>query len=260
MRNVKRMLSLLILAALIGTMMTTAVLADENPGVWLSVTEDPQTGTVTARIVTNTAVTDGLVKLSYDSNALIYSALAVNSDCVAQHSVNPNEAGAVKIGWVAPGEYTADGTGLTLMTVTFTGTDASTLELTGTVHNAEGLQISLVEIRTGALEAAIGSAEALDPTAYTPESWAAVADALTAAKAVLADPTATQAEADTAAAGLNAAIAALQTAPSVPTAPGGDNSQTGDDTPLVPILIVMALCLVGIIVLVMILIRKGRKK
>lgn len=264
MKNVKRMLSLLILAALMGTLMTTVVLADENPGVWLSVTEDTQQGTVTVLIVTNTTVTSGNVKLSFDSSALTYKELTVSSDYVLQHSVNSNNPGAVKIAWVAPGAYTADGSGLELMRVTFTGTDASTLELSGVIHDSVGDPISLTEVDTHALEAAIGSAEALDAAAYSSGSWADVAAALAQAKATLADPTATQTEADTAAASLTAAIAALEAAPSVPpTEPGesgGDNSQTGDQTPLVPIFIVMGVCLVGIIVVIILMIRKGRKK
>lgn len=266
MKNVKRMLSLLLLAVLMGTLMTTAVLADETQRVWLSVTEDPDNGSVTALIVTNTTVTDGLVKLSYDSSALTYSELAVNSDYVAQYSVNPNQAGTVKIGWVAPGEYTADGTGLSLMTVTFTGTDGSSLELSGVIHDAAGNEISLIQLHTDALAAAIASAEALDPAAYTAESWVSVAAALAEAKAVLADPTATQSETDAAAAALNAAISALEAAPTVPpteapiTPDDGNNSQTGDETPLVPIFIIMGLCLAAIIILAVILLRKGRKE
>lgn len=270
MKNVKRMLSLLLLAALMSALMTTAVLADETQCVWLSVTEDPQTGSVTALIVTNTTVTDGVVKLSYDSSALTYGELSVNSDLVARYSVNPNEAGTVKISWIAPGEYAADGTGLALMTVTFTGADASSLELSGVIHDAAGNEIRLTEIHTDALSDAIAEAEALDPAAYTAESWAGVDAALTQAKAVLSDPTATQSETDAAAAALTAAMAALEAAPTVPpteppteepTAPGsGDNSQTGDETPIVPIMIIMGLCLVAIIILAVILLRKGRKE
>ena len=262
MKNVKRALSLLVLAALIGTLMTTAVLADENPGVWLRVTEDPQQGTVTVLIVTNTTVTSGNVKLSYDSGALTYREITVNSDCVLQHSVNPNTPGAVKIAWVAPGAYAADGSGLELMRVIFTGTDASSLELSGVIHDSIGDPISLTAVDTGALEAAIANAEALDPAAYSAETWAKVASALEQAKGTLADPTVTQAEADAAAAALNAAIAALEDAPSAPPQEpdDGGNSDTGDQTPLVPIFIVMGVCLAGIIVVVILMIRKGRKK
>ncbi len=260
MKNATRALSLLVLAALLCAMMTTAVLADESEIVWLSVTETD--GKVTAHIVTNTVVTDGYIKLTYDANTLTYDGVTTEEAYVSQYSVNPGSAGTVKIAWVAPGEYTADGTGLTLIQVRFTGTDASSLELTGIVHDAAGKEISLGQVDTSALSAAIADAEALKEADYTAESWKVLADALADAKAALADPTVTQSEADAAAAALTGAIAALQKAPaSQPTQPDdGGNSDTGDDTPLTAIIIVMAVCLIGMIVLVIIIIRKGRKE
>ena len=62
--------------------------------------------------------------------------------------------------------------------------------------------------KTG-LEALIAQAEALTPADYTADSWAALSAALSAAKAADADGAATQDAVDAAAAGLNAAIAAL---------------------------------------------------
>ncbi len=259
MKNVKRILSVLLLTALLCAMMATTALADEQEQVWLSVTEDPENGTVTALIVTNTTVTDGLVKLCYDADVLTYESVTVNGDCVAMHAVNPNEAGIVKISWVAPGAYTADESGLCLIAVRFTGTDGSRLNLSGSLHDAQGNEILLAEVDTSALEAAIAQAEALKADEYTDESWAVLTAALENAKAALEDVTLTQSEADAAAEALNNAIAALVKAGSSVVPDDGGASTTGDDTPLPAIIIVMVLCLVGIAVTLVILKRKGRK-
>lgn len=264
MKNARRMLSLLLLAALLGTLLTSAALAAETDGVWLSVTRDTASGTVTALIVTNTTVTDGLVKLSYDSTKLTYQEIAVNGDCVAQYAVNPNEAGTVRISWVAPGQYESDGAGIRLIQVTFTGTDGSSLSLSGVVHDGEGNLISLVEVDTSALEAAVAEAEALDENAYTADSYAAVESALTAAKAVLADPTATQEEVDAAAKALSDAIDALVIRTTEPTTPatkpgqGGSSSDTGDDSQLGLAIAVMAICAVSIVAVAVIMKKRGR--
>ena len=64
-------------------------------------------------------------------------------------------------------------------------------------------------VDTSGLEAAISAAEALDESNYTADSYAAVKEALEAAKAVLADENASQREVDTAAETLAAAIKEL---------------------------------------------------
>lgn len=271
MKYVGRMLSLLLLAALLCTLMPSAALAAEEDGVWLSVTEDTADGSVTALIVTNTTVTDGVVKLSYDSTELTYQEITVNGDCVAQYAVNPNEAGTVRISWVAPGQYESDGAGIRLLQVTFTGTDGSSLSLSGAVHDGEGSLISLVEVDTSALTAAIAAAEALDQNAYTADSYAAVESALTEAKAVLADPTATQEEVDAAAKKLEDAMDALvagetepvtepSTAPATQPGQGGGNSTTGDESKLTLVIAVMAICAVGIVAVAVIMKKRGRRE
>lgn len=267
MKYVRKALSLLLLAALLGTLMTSAALAAETDSVWLSVTEDTAAGSVTALIVTNTTVTDGVMKLTYDSSELTYQSITVNSDCVAQYAVNPNEAGTVRISWVAPGQYASDDAGISLIRVTFAGTDGSSLRLSGTAHDGEGNLISLVEVDTSALEAAIAAAEALDENAYTAESYAAVDDALTDAKAVLADPTATQEEVDAAAKALNDAMDALAAKESEPsgtaaTRPnqGGGNSGTGDESQIGLVIAVMAVCAVGIVAVAVIMKKRGHRE
>lgn len=184
MKSMKRVFCLLILTVLLATLLTTAVLADETAGAWLSVTENPD-GTVTACLVTTGAATDGVVTLHYGSTALTYSSLEVNEACVSQYAVNPNGDGTVRISWV--GQCEADSNGQTVLTVTFTGADASSLILTGTVYSEDGSILMQIQEDPG-------------------------------------------------------------------------NSDTGDQFPMKALIIGMCVALAGIIVIVTIMIRKGRKE
>ena len=79
------------------------------------------------------------------------------------------------------------------------------------------------------LQSVIAEAEAMDLTPYTEESVAALQQALTAAKAVLANDSATQAEVDAAAAALRSAIAGLKLLPVEGTFTLASQLQDGDE-------------------------------
>ena len=72
---------------------------------------------------------------------------------------------------------------------------------------AEALE---AKAKTGALEAAVQEAKALDESKYTEDSFAAVKEALEKAQEVLADETASQSQVDAAEAALTAAVQALK--------------------------------------------------
>ncbi|UPL14390.1 galactose-binding domain-containing protein [Microbacterium galbinum] len=76
-----------------------------------------------------------------------------------------------------------------------------------------------VDADTSRLQAQIDAANALDSTAYTPESWAPLLPALEAAKQVRGTPGAPQEDADAAAAALEAALAGLVRLDAVSSAP-----------------------------------------
>ena len=106
-----------------------------------------------------------------------------------------------------------------------TGIEAAYILLDAYTGMTAGYKFTLKSLKFGveepqydteALEAAIAAAEELDPTHYTAETWAAVEEALEAARALLAAPT-SQEEIDAAAAALNAAIEALELAWGDPT-------------------------------------------
>ena len=209
MKRVNKLLRLLAVVLVMTLMMATVAFAAETGKVWISTSESGE-GTV-AMILTDTTVTDGLVKVTYDPEVLTYKEVKVNSQYVAMHSVNAEEAGTVLIAWVAPEAYEADGSVLTLIEVIFEGVqEENTLEATGVAQDAEGNELPIGTVDTSALEEAIAEAEELKEEDYTEESWAALEEAKEAAEEVLKDPTATQEEVDKAAAALEEAIAALE--------------------------------------------------
>ena len=209
MKHVNKLLRLLAVVLVMTLMMATVAFAAETGKVWISTSESEE-GTV-AMILTDTTVTDGLVKVTYDPEVLTYKEVKVNSQYVAMHSVNAEEAGTVLIAWVAPEAYETDGSVLTLIEVIFEGVqEENTLEATGVAQDAEGNEMPIGTVDTSALEEAIAKTEELKEEDYTEESWAALEEAKEAAEEVLKDPTATQEEVDEAAAALEEAIAALE--------------------------------------------------
>ena len=210
MERVKEAARTVALAVLICAMLTTLAMATGSGNVWLKTADTSDGKGVTALIVTDTTVTDGVVELTYDSAKLTYGGIAVDEAYVAMYSVNADEAGVVKISWVAPGAFGTDGSAVGLIRVDFTGKGGEKVTLSGSARDAEGQEVPLCDAPdTSALEKAITEAEKRKPSQYTRESYAAVEKALTEAKAVLDDPCATQAEIDDAAKALNDAVAAL---------------------------------------------------
>ena len=211
MKAVNKLLRLLALVLVLTVTMATVASAAETGKVWIRVTESSNGKDTVALIITDTTVTDGLVKVTYDPEALTYKDVKVDSKYVAMHSVNAEEAGTVLIAWVAPEAYEADGSALTLIEVTFEGVqEENTLEATGVAQDAEGNEMPIGTVDTSALEEAIAEAGNLEEEDYTKESWKALEEELKEAEKVLEDPAATQEEIDAAAEALQEAIAALE--------------------------------------------------
>lgn len=208
MKRVKNSVRVTALLVMLCMMLTMSVFAAENGSVWITETSDAE-GTVAA-IITDTTVTDGLVTVTYDADALTYEGVSVNDGCVAMHAVNADEPGEVRISWVAPGEYAPEGNEW-LFQVNFSGASDEKTGLEGTVTGGEITEAPVATDKTE-LEKAVLSAEGLNEDDYTAESWAALEEALSKAKEVLDDPAATQEEIDAAAEALLAAIDALELA------------------------------------------------
>lgn len=105
------------------------------------------------------------------------------------------------------------------------------------------------------LEELITKAEKLTEKDYTAKSWKVFADALLEAKTVLANKDAAQTEVNKAKDGLQKAVDGLQKRSVKPTPTPGTNPKTGDQAPILP-LMVSILAALGI---VLVLIRKKRR-
>lgn len=141
MKRVKRAAHTLLLAVMLCMLLATAVFAATEGSVWLDLSTEEGTG---ARIVTDTAVTDGVIQLTYDSGALTYEGVELDEAYVAMYAVNTDEDGLVKISWVAPEAYTVSGDEAELIRVNFSGTaEAGSITLSGTVTDADGNEIQV---------------------------------------------------------------------------------------------------------------------
>lgn len=232
MKLVQKAVRALLLAALSCMLLATAAFAAEPGSVWLNVSEAPDGKGVTALIATDTTVTDGLVELAYDSAKLTFEGVEVNEGYVAMYSVNAEEAGVVRIAWVAPEAYESDGSGIGLISVRFSGEAGDSLALTGSVKAPDGSEVPLTDApdRTE-LEKAIVDANAVDGSKYTEESYTALQEALREAAAVYVDPAASQKDIDEATAALRAAIDALVPLPANTPGEGNNPGTTpGDGT------------------------------
>ena len=279
MKYVRKAATVLTLAALV-CMMLTVALAAGTGSVWLEV--DASDGTA-ALIITDTTVTDGVVKVTYDSEALTYEGVEVTESYVAMYAVNAEEPGAVLISWVAPEAYTLEEETACLIRVNFSGTEEdSSIDLTGSANDAEGDSVTVVGAPdTTALEEAIAQAESLKAEDYTEESYGDLEEALENAKAVLENLTATQEEVDAATEALLAAIEALEPVSTEPTTDTtedttdtaattastaattkpstGSNAATGDESN-VTLFIILGLGSAAAIVVLLILMKKPKKK
>lgn len=203
MKRVNKLIRALVMVMVVCAMLTSFVFAAGEGSLWIRNMESEQ-GT-TAWIVTDTAVTDGLVELRYDPAVLTYESVEVNEVNVAMYAVNADEAGLVKISWVAPDE-TVPEENQWLIKVSFAGEGDVTLS--GSVNGGETVDFAAVD--TSELEKVILEAEGLYEDDYSSRSWKTLQKALGLAREVLADPTADQGEVDAAAETLNNGIASLE--------------------------------------------------
>lgn len=276
MKIARKVVTVLTMAALLCTLFAATAFAAESGSLWAAVEQSE--GTV-ALIVTDTTVTDGVVKVTYDSSVLTYESTEVTAEYVAMYAVNAEEAGVVLISWVAPGPYELKDESVCLIRVNFSGKEEkNSITLTGTAHGEDGKELNFADAPdTAALEKAIADAKALDESEYTEESYADVETALAAAEAVLADGTATQAEVDAAEEALRDAMDALvkdsggtetesteddttessATSATKNTEDNGGNSNTGDSS---MIMVVMAVCILSAVGIVLLLVRMKSRK
>ncbi len=171
MKHLNKIVCVLVMLIALCMTMTPIANATETGNLWLSVVPADNGEDTTALIVTDTTVTDGLVKLTYDPEKLTYKDVLVSSAYVAVHSVNAEQPGVLLISWIAPEAYTAGEDPITLIRINFAGTDAASLEATGDAHGTNGAKLALGTLVTDALLQAIRNAEAMKAGDYTQDSW-----------------------------------------------------------------------------------------
>ena len=107
MKSVKRFARMMALAVAICMLLTLSVFATENGSYWA--VDSSAEGEAYAAVMGSGVVTDGIVEMTYDADALSPEDLQVNDAYVAMYSANAEEAGVIRIAWVAPGEIEIDG-------------------------------------------------------------------------------------------------------------------------------------------------------
>ena len=105
MKSVKRFARMMALAVAVCMLLTLSVFATETGSFWAA--ESSAEGE--AAVMGTGVVTDGVVEMTYDADALSPEDLQVNDAYVAMYSVNAEEPGVIRIAWVAPGEIEIDG-------------------------------------------------------------------------------------------------------------------------------------------------------
>ena len=140
MRYVRKAAAALTLAVLVCMALAAPVFAAESGRVWV---EPAQDGSNAALIVTDTTVTDGLVKLTYDSSKLTYEGIEVTDAYVAMYAVNDEQAGVLLISWVAPEAYETNGETVCLIRVNFSGTEEGDVANSGEAHDGQGNDVTV---------------------------------------------------------------------------------------------------------------------
>ena len=107
MKSVKRFARMMALAVAVCMLLALSVFATEIGSYWA--TESSAEGEAYAAVMGSGVVTDGVVEMTYDADALSPEDLQVNDAYVAMYSVNAEEPGVIRIAWVAPGEIEIDG-------------------------------------------------------------------------------------------------------------------------------------------------------
>ena len=184
----------------------------------LSVGNGKGTVTVDVYVQGGTGITNGTITVTFDASVLTVADVQPSS-ALAMHSVN-QQSDAVTLSWVGS-ELTAEKT--LLLSVQLEVAEGTDQDLTYTVSGScytdtEAVEVASdsvtvsfnVPVDTTELENAIAAGEAVDASAYTQESYAAVTAALNNAVAVLTDKDATQEAVNAAAKAIRDAIAALE--------------------------------------------------
>ena len=179
MKRMKRALTLLLAVMLACVLMAGYAMAAEEEAVWLVAEETA--GGVSGKVETNTAVTNGVIRVTFDPAKLTYTGCDFAGEYeayVAMNAVNDTKAaeGELQIAWVAPEDYSlADATAV-LFQVNFTkapgneeAVTASDVQVTGEANKADGTVVPVGEAPTEPTDPSepTNPSEPTDPTETT---------------------------------------------------------------------------------------------
>ena len=182
MKRMKRALTLLLAVMLACVLMAGYAMAAEEEAVWLVAEETA--GVVSGKVETNAAVTNGVIRVTFDPAKLTYTGCDFAGEYeayVAMNAVNDTKAaeGELQIAWVAPeNDSLADVTAV-LFQVNFTkapgneeAATASDVQVTGEANKADGTVVPVGEAPTEPTDPSepTNPSEPTDPTETTSPS------------------------------------------------------------------------------------------
>ena len=182
MKRMKRALTLLLAVMLACVLMAGYAMAAEEEAVWLVAEETA--GVVSGKVETNAAVTNGVIRVTFDPAKLTYTGCDFAGEYeayVAMNAVNDTKAaeGELQIAWVAPeNDSQADATAV-LFQVNFTkapgneeAVTASDVQVTGEANKADGTVVPVGEAPSEPTDPSepTNPSEPTDPTETTSPS------------------------------------------------------------------------------------------
>lgn len=182
MKRMKRALTLLLAVMLACVLMAGYAMAAEEEAVWLVAEET--TGGVSGKVETNAAVTNGVIRVTFDPAKLTYTGCDFAGEYeayVAMNAVNDTKAaeGELQIAWVAPENYSLADVTAVLFQVNFTkapgneeAVTASDVQVTGEANKADGTVVPVGEAPTEPTDPSepTNPSEPTDPTETTSPS------------------------------------------------------------------------------------------
>ena len=182
MKRMKRALTLLLAVMLACVLMAGHAMAAEEEAVWLVAEETA--GVVSGKVDTNAAVTNGVIRVTFDPAKLTYTGCDFAGEYeayVAMNAVNDTKAaeGELQIAWVAPENYSLADVTAVLFQVNFTkapgneeAVTASDVQVTGEANKADGTVVPVGEAPTEPTDPSepTNPSEPTDPTETTSPS------------------------------------------------------------------------------------------
>lgn len=261
MKIARKIVAMLTMTILLCVLLASTAFAAETGSMWVAVEQDEGTE---ALITTDTIVTDGVVKVSYNSELLTYESIEISQTYVAMYAVNAEEPGVVRISWVGKGDQELEDDAVCLIRLNFTGTgENNQIVLTGSAHGADGSTLTLADDSdTTAPEDSTASTEESAGDKQPESSSAATEEATDAAGVGTEEPNAGKNTEGSSSVTEESLETQEQDSANVeqsndPNGDGENNSSTGDTS---VIWLAMAVCILSAVAIITLLLGKQHGK